>query len=778
MADSAATVVEPVVFQGVHASLSHDSALRHVSGAALYVDDLPEPVGLLHVHLGMSRKAHAKIVSMDLDAVRASPGVVIVLTAADIPGENDVSPVIHDDKLFADGEVVCVGQSLFAVAATSIAAARAAAAKAVVVYEDLPVAIDIAAARALDLKIEASQRMARGDAAAALAASPRRLQGTMAIGGQDHFYLEGQVALATPGESGDVHVWSSTQHPSEVQHLVARVLDVPHTSVTVEVRRMGGGFGGKETQASLFAAAAALVAVRTGRAAKARPDRDEDMVMTGKRHDFEVAYDVGFDDEGRLTGLALELASRCGSSTDLSPAINDRAMFHADNCYFLPAVEILSHRFKTHTVSNTAFRGFGGPQGMAAIERVMDAVAQATGLDPLLVRQRNLYGEGRDLTPYHQVVEDNVAPQLLAELAASCDYEARQAAIDAFNAASPVLKKGLALTPVKFGISFTTTHLNQAGALIHLYADGSILLNHGGTEMGQGLFVKVAQIVAEAFKVDVARVKITSTVTDKVPNTSATAASSGTDLNGMAALNAANTLKARLVEFAAKKWGCAEADVEFTPEGLRAGAELIPFNVLCRQAHMGRISLSATGYYATPKIHYDRATHTGRPFYYFAYGAACSEVLIDTLTGEMKVTRADILHDAGRSLNPAIDLGQIEGGFIQGMGWLTTEELVFGADGRLLTHAPSTYKIPTCGDRPAVLNVALWEAGRNVEETVHRSKAVGEPPLMLALSVLSAVSRAVASVADHKVFPDLDAPATPERILMAVEDVKRRGGRG
>ncbi|HWW27307.1 MAG TPA: xanthine dehydrogenase molybdopterin binding subunit, partial [Caulobacter sp.] len=602
-----------------------------------------------------------------------------------------------------------------------------------------------------------------------------RLQGAMAIGGQDHFYLEGQVALATPREGGDVHVWSSTQHPSEVQHLIARVLAVPHTSVTVEVRRMGGGFGGKETQASLFAAAAALVAVKTGRPAKARPDRDEDMVMTGKRHDFEIAYDVGFDDEGRLTGLSLELASRCGSTTDLSLAINDRAMFHADNCYYLPAVEIVSHRFKTHTVSNTAFRGFGGPQGMAAIERVMDAVAQATGLDPLEVRRRNLYGgEGRNLTPYHQTVEDNVAPQLLSALATSCDYEARQREIDAYNARSPVIKKGLALTPVKFGISFTTTHLNQAGALIHLYADGSILLNHGGTEMGQGLFVKVAQIVAEAFKVGVDRVKVTSTVTDKVPNTSATAASSGTDLNGMAALNAANAIKARLVEFAARKWGCDQAEVAFTPQGLRAGAELVPFETLCRQAHLARVSLSSTGFYATPKIHYDRATHTGRPFYYFAYGAACSEVLIDTLTGEMKVVRADILHDAGRSLNPAVDLGQIEGGFIQGMGWLTTEELVFSADGRLLTHAPSTYKIPTCGDRPAVLNIALWEPGRNVEETVHRSKAVGEPPLMLALSVLSAVNRAVASVADQKVFPNLDAPATPERILMAVEDVKRR----
>src|SRR4051812_31836173 len=607
MADSGAKLVEPVVFKGVHASLPHDSALRHVSGAAIYVDDIPEPAGMLHVHLGMSQRAHARIVSMDLSAVRASPGVVAVLTAQDIPGENDVSPVIHDDKLFADGEVVCVGQSLFAVAATSIAAARAAAAKAVVEYEDLPVAIDIAAARAADLKIEASQRMARGDAAAALAASPRRLQGAFAIGGQDHFYLEGQVALATPREGGDVHIWSSTQHPSEVQHLIAQVLGVPSSAVTVEVRRMGGGFGGKETQASLFAAAAALVAVKTGRAAKARPDRDEDMVMTGKRHDFEIAYDVGFDDEGRLTGLVLELASRCGSTTDLSMAINDRAMFHADNCYFLPAVEIVSHRFKTHTVSNTAFRGFGGPQGMAAIERVMDAVAQVVELDPLEVRRRNLYGgEGRNLTPYHQTVEDNVAPQLLAELAAACDYDARQREIDAYNARSPVIKKGLALTPVKFGISFTTTHLNQAGALIHLYADGSILLNHGGTEMGQGLFVKVAQIVAEAFKVDVSRVKVTSTVTDKVPNTSATAASSGTDLNGMAALNASNTIKARLVEFAARKWGCDESEVEFTADGLKAGAELIPFGALCRQAHLARVSLSSTGFYATPKIHYDR----------------------------------------------------------------------------------------------------------------------------------------------------------------------------
>ncbi len=769
MADSS----EPIL-RGVHTDAPHDSAARHVSGAAIYIDDLPEPPGLLHVHLAMSKKAHARIVRMDLTAVRASPGVVCVLTAADIPGDNDVSPVIKEDKLFADGVVTYVGQSLFAVAAETAAQARAAAAKAAVEYEILPHAVTIAQARAMGLTLEATQVMRRGEAEAGLAHAPNRLRAGFAIGGQDHFYLEGQVAMATPRE-GDMHIWSSTQHPSEVQHLVAHVLHLPHSAVTIEVRRMGGGFGGKETQPALFAAAVALVAAKTGRPAKCRPDRDEDMVMTGKRHDFEAEFDVGFEGDGTLTAVSMDLASRCGCTVDLSFAINDRAMFHVDNCYFLPTVKITSDRFRTHTVSNTAFRGFGGPQGMIAIERALDEVAFATGLDPLDVRIRNLYGgPGRDMTPYHQTVEDNVAPQLIDELEAACGYRARRAEIDAFNAGSPYLKRGLALTPVKFGISFTTTHLNQAGALLHLYADGSILINHGGTEMGQGLMVKVAQIVANAFQVDLACVKVTSTVTDKVPNTSATAASSGADLNGMAALNAAETIKARLVAFAAKKWNCAESDVAFTPQGVRAGKDLIAFGDFCRAAHIGRVSLSATGYYATPKIHYDRATHTGRPFYYFAYGAAATEVIVDTLTGEMKVLRADILHDAGQSLNPAIDLGQVEGGYIQGLGWLTTEELVFSSDGRLQTHAPSTYKIPTCGDRPAVMNVELWKGGRNVEETVHRSKAVGEPPLMLAISAFCAIGQAVAAVADGKLAPRLDAPATPERILMAVEDLKAR----
>jgi xanthine dehydrogenase large subunit len=777
MADSADPLLKAVIDGGAHAPVAHDSAERHVSGAAVYVDDIPEPKGMVHVHLASSPHAHARILSMDLSAVRSSPGVVAVLHAEDIPGENNVGPVIHDDPLFAAGEVICVGQSIFAVVAETRRAAITAAAKAAIDYEPLPAAVTIAQARAADLTIEPAQRMARGDAAAALAAAPRRLTGRLIVGGQDHFYLEGQAALATPREDGEMHVWSSTQHPSEVQALVAAVLGVPRAAVVVEVRRMGGGFGGKETQAALFAAAAALAAARTGRPAKCRPDRDDDMIMTGKRHDFEVAYDVGFDDEGRLAGIAVELASRCGATADLSPAINDRAMFHVDNTYFLPAVEILSHRFRTHTVSNTAFRGFGGPQGMLAIERVMDEIAAATGLDPLEVRRRNLYGPGRDLTPYGQSVEDNIAPELIDALAVSCDYAARQAEIDAFNAASPCLKRGLALTPVKFGISFTTTHLNQAGALIHLYTDGSILLNHGGAEMGQGLMAKVRQVVAEAFQVDAWRIRISSTATDKVPNTSATAASSGSDLNGMAALNAAETLKRRLVEFAARRWGASAETAAFTPAGFQIGAELMPFETLCREAHLGRVSLSAAGFYATPKIAYDRARHQGRPFYYFAYGAAASEVVIDTLTGELKVLRADILHDAGRSLNPAIDLGQIEGGYVQGMGWLTTEELVFDEAGRLQTHAPSTYKIPACGDRPKVMNMALWE-GDNRELTIHRSKAVGEPPLMLANSVFCAISRAVGSVGDHRIRPRLDAPATPERILFAVEDVRRRMAEG
>ena len=700
--------------------------------------------------------------------MHAAPGVVAVFTASDIPGDNDVSPVADDDRLLADGTVIFVGQPLFLVAATSQLAARKAASLAQVSYEALPATLTIAAAQAAHSLLEPTQRMVQGDPDAALASAPHRSSGQFDMGGQDHFYLEGQVALARPGEDGQVHVISSTQHPSEVQHLVAHVLAVPSADVTVEVRRMGGAFGGKETQAALFAAAAALVAAKTGRPAKFRCDRDDDMVMTGKRHDFRVSHEVGFDDQGRVLALKLLLSARCGATFDLSAGICDRAMFHADNCYFLPDVEILSERLKTHTVSNTAFRGFGGPQGMLAIERVVDDIAYTLGLDPLDVRQANLYGPGREVTPYGMTVEDNIAPQLIARLRADADYDRRRAAVAQFNACNIVLKKGIALTPVKFGISFTTTHLNQAGALVHVYADGSIQINHGGTEMGQGLYIKVAQVVAQVFAVPVAQVRITATRTDKVPNTSATAASSGADLNGMAAHFAAMAIRDRLTAFLARTFACAEDDVRFTGDGVTAGGAKLTFADLCRKAHRGRIQLSATGFYATPEIEYDRAAHKGRPFYYFSYGAAVSEVVIDTLTGEHRVLAVDILHDVGRSLNPDIDLGQIEGAFVQGQGWLTTEELVYDDNGRLLTHSPATYKIPTASDRPLHLRITLWD-GDNVKPTIHRSKAVGEPPFMLANSVFMALVHAVSAVApERRVMPRLDAPATPERILRAV----------
>ena len=751
--------------------IGHDSAARHVSGEALYIDDIPEPPGLLHLFVGQGSRAHARVTKLDLAAVRAAPGVVLVLTPADIPGKNDISPFAGDDPMFAEDVVRFMGQPLFCVAAESLPKARAAAALAVVEYADLEPLVTTEAARAAGSEIEATQEMRLGDARAAIAAAPLSVSGHLRVGGQEHFYLEGQVALAVPGEGEDLHVWTSTQHPTETQHVLARVLGCADAAITVEVRRMGGGFGGKETQSVQWAAMAALTALKTRRPAKIRLDRDDDMVMTGKRHDFEISWEVGFDEAGLLRGAAFDFASRCGHSADLSHAINDRAMFHADNAYCLQAAEIVSYRARTHTVSNTAFRGFGGPQGMMAIERALDAVALKLGKDPLDVRLANLYGVSGALTPYGQTVTDAVALPIMMELAEACGYRARRAAIARANAEPGCLKRGIALTPVKFGISFTTTHLNQAGALVHVYTDGSISLNHGGTEMGQGLNVKVAQVVADAFQVPLKAVKITSTRTDKVPNTSATAASSGSDLNGMAALAACNQIKDRLAAYAVAAFGHPPV---FTPDGVQLGDRTMSFKGFVNEAYLARVSLSAAGFYKTPDIHYDRATHTGRPFYYYAYGAACSEVVIDTLTGESRVLRVDILHDVGRSLNPAIDLGQIEGGFIQGMGWLTTEELVFDGAGRLTTHSPSTYKIPTAGDRPDVFNMAIWAPGENREATVGRSKAVGEPPLMLAISVFSALTDAVAAVGGHKVMPNLDAPATPERILAAVSDVRRR----
>ncbi|SFJ46428.1 xanthine dehydrogenase, molybdenum binding subunit apoprotein [Phyllobacterium sp. CL33Tsu] len=772
--------IQPItsILGGVHEKLPHESGHKHVAGTAEYIDDMPEPAGTLHAYLGLSQRAHAEIVSIDLDAVAACEGVVGVLTADDIPGHNDVSPAgKHDDPVFAVGKVEFHGQPIFAVIAETRQMARQAATKAKIEYRDLDHVTDVLEAERANYPLVIDPlKLERGDIVAAMSKARNRLVGEMRIGGQDHFYLEGHISFAIPAEDDEVIVYSSTQHPSETQHMVAHVLGVPSNAVTVNVRRMGGGFGGKETQANLFAAAAAIAAKKYNRAVKIRPDRDDDMVATGKRHDFHVAYEIGFDDEGRIEAVDATYSARCGFSADLSGPVTDRALFHADNCYFYPHVRLRSRPLKTNTVSNTAFRGFGGPQGMVGGERMIEEIAYALGKDPLDIRKANFYGgEGRNVTPYHQTVEDNIIPQIVAELEESSDYAARRAAILNFNRESRIIRKGIALTPVKFGISFTKTEYNQAGALVHVYADGSIHLNHGGTEMGQGLYTKVAQVVADEFQVDLDRIKVTATTTAKVPNTSATAASSGSDLNGMAAANAAQQIKARLVDFAVEKFGVAKEEVFFEPNTVRAGDNLIAFNEFIRAAYGARVQLSAAGFYKTPKIHWNRSEGRGRPFYYFAYGASVSEVSIDTLTGEYQVDRTDVLHDVGRSLNPALDLGQVEGAFVQGMGWLTTEELWWDAKGRLRTHAPSTYKIPLASDRPRQFNVNLASWSVNREETIRRSKAVGEPPFMLAISVLEALSMAVASVADYRLSPRLDAPATPERVLMAVERLREAG---
>ncbi len=754
-------------------SLAHDSAVLHVRGTATYVDDMREPDGLLHVVPGFAKDgAHGKIKSLDLTAVRNYPGVVAVLTAIDIPGVNDCSPSIGGDPILADGEIEFHGQVIFAVAAETRDAARRAARLAKIEIEVAKPAITVDDAIAMETRdVLPPYEFGRRDVGAALKSSTHRISESLLVGGQEHFYLEGQVGMAYPEEHGGMIVYSSTQHPTEVQHLMAKMLSVPDAMVTCECRRMGGAFGGKESQAAQWAALAALTARVTGRPAKCRLDRDEDMIMTGKRHDMRVNYEAGFDNSVRLSAVDVEFLSRCGYSADLSQGVNDRTMFHADNAYFYPAARIRSRRLRTHTVSNTAFRGFGGPQGMVFTERMMDAIAIKLGLDPLDVRKRNLYAKGRDVTPYGMKVEDNIAADLITQLERSSDYRARRAEIDKFNRQDGVLRKGLALTPVKFGISFTLTFLNQAGALVHVYTDGSVHLNHGGTEMGQGLYTKVAQVVAEEFGLPTNRVRITATTTAKVPNTSPTAASSGTDLNGMAAKNAASIIRQRLVDLASREWKVPKSRIRFEDGQVIIGNESVSFGDLAKKAHQSRVSLSSTGYYATPKVEWDRANAKGRPFLYFAYGAACAEVTIDTLTGEMRVDRVDILHDVGRSLNPAIDIGQIEGGFVQGMGWLTTEELVFDEQGKLRTHAPSTYKIPTASDVPEDFRVELYQSKGNREDTIYRSKAVGEPPLMLGIAVWSAIGNAVASLAPGKI-PPLDAPATPEAIMRAVKAMR------
>lgn len=761
--------------------IPHDSAALHVSGKARYIDDIPLPQGTLHLAFGLSKCAHGQITAMDLSAVRASAGVVAVLSWADWPQHisaemPDCSPSAHDEPLLAKGTVHYVGQPVFLVIADSHLNARRAARLGRVDYAHLPAILTIDAALAANSRFESGPVVwGKGDAPRAIAAAPHQVTGSFEIGGQEHFYLEGQIAAALPQESGDLQIYSSTQHPSEIQHKVAHAFHLPMSAVRVEVRRMGGGFGGKESQGNALAIACAVAARLTGKPCKMRYDRDDDMMITGKRHDCRIAYRAGHDDQGRITGIEFTHYFRCGWAQDLSLPVADRAMLHADNCYHLPHISITSHRLKTNTQSATAFRGFGGPQGMIGMERVLDHIAHAVGRDPLDVRRDNFYaaeasGGGisasmKQTTPFHMEVEDFIGHELVAKLAETSDYRARRAEIAAWNAGSPILKRGIALTPVKFGISFTLTWLNQAGALVHVYQDGSVHLNHGGTEMGQGLNQKVAQVAAGVFGLDLAAIKITATDTGKVPNTSATAASSGSDLNGMAAKAACEIIRGRMADFLGDKFGVAAASVRFAGGQVSVAGEVFAFAQVAAWAYQARISLSSTGYYATPKITWDRVRGRGRPFLYFAYGAAVTEVVIDTLTGENRILRADLLHDTGSPLNADLDIGQIEGAYVQGAGWLTTEELVWDDKGDLKTHAPSTYKIPACGDRPRVFNVALWDQP-NREDTVGKSKAVGEPPFMLGISAFFALSDAVASVGGR--YPHLNAPATAERILAAV----------
>jgi xanthine dehydrogenase large subunit len=758
---------------GVHSAVRHDSAAGHVTGAVRYLDDMPNAPGTLEAGLVLSPHAHARIRGVDFSRSLAIPGVVTAITAADIPGKNDIAPIRSDEPALAAEVAEYVGQPVAAVAAATLDQAWAAAKLAAIDYEPLPAVLTIEEAMARESFVSPPQLIVRGDVEAALKSASRRLAGELRCGGQDHFYLEGQIALAVPGESGDMQVWSSTQHPTEVQHGVAHLLGIPFNAVTVEVRRMGGAFGGKESQATIIAGIAAVLAWKARAPVKLRLPRDADMRATGKRHPFLIRYEVGFDDAGHILALDLVLAANGGNVADHTPAVLTRALCHADNCYYLPNVRLRGLPCKTNTVSNTAFRGYGGPQAMLAIETVIEAIARRLGLSVDTVRHRNFYGVGRnDVTPYGMKVEDNIIEPMLDELDRTVDLAAWRRAVEDFNRSSPVVKKGLATMPVKFGISFNHPALNQAGALVHVYTDGSVVLNHGGTEMGQGLFIKVAQVVAETFAIDLHHVRVSATSTAKVPNTSATAASSGSDLNGMAAMRACEEIKARMTAVAAEHFTLPESEIVFASNRVFAGNRSLSFAELAALAWERRVSLSAAGFYRTPKIHWDPATSTGRPFFYFVYGAAAAEVAIDTLTGESRVLRAELLQDCGRSLNPAIDLGQIEGAFVQGMGWLTSEELWWDGEGRLRTIGPSTYKIPGSRDVPAIFNARILADAPNREATIFHSKAVGEPPLMLAISVLLAVRDAIASLADYRHAPRLDAPATAERILAAIDDIR------
>ncbi|MBP1206997.1 xanthine dehydrogenase large subunit [Duganella sp. 1411] len=760
-------------WKAVGVARPHESAELHVLGQATYTDDIPELQGTLHAALGLSSKAHARVTAMDLAPVRASAGVVAVYTAGDIVGTNDCGPIIHDDPIFCAGEVMYVGQPLFIVVADTHDNARRAARRALVDYDELPVILTPQEAKAAESYVLPPMRLTRGQFQTAFDQAPRVVKGQLFVGGQEQFYLEGQIAYAIPREDSGMLVQCSTQHPSEMQHVVAHALGVHSHKVQVECRRMGGGFGGKESQSALWAAAAGIAAAKLRRPVKLRADRDDDMLVTGKRHCFFYEYEVGYDDSGKILAAKVDMTLRAGYSADLSGPVATRAVCHFDNTYYLSDVDIRAACGKTNTQSNTAFRGFGGPQGAIAIEYVIDEIARNLGRDALDIRRLNFYGKTeRNVTPYGQEIVDNVIEALTAELEQTSEYRARRNAIDAYNAGSPVLKKGLALTPVKFGIAFNVTHLNQAGALVHVYVDGSVLVNHGGTEMGQGINTKVMQVVAHELGLDMAHVRATATDTSKVSNTSATAASTGADLNGKAAQDAARQIRERLAAYAVKLYGDEDGQpVRFFDNAVHVNGHSVPFPELVQKAYLARVQLWSDGFYATPGLHWDPKTMNGHPFSYYAYGAAVSEVVVDTLTGEWKLLRADALYDAGRSLNPAIDIGQVEGAFIQGMGWLTTEQLWWNPAGKLMTHAPSTYKIPGISDCPEDFRVKLYDNG-NVEDSIHRSKAVGEPPLLLPFSVFFAIRDAISSVGGHRVNPPLNAPATSEEILRAISIVE------
>jgi xanthine dehydrogenase large subunit len=757
----------------------HESAAAQVAGAAHYIDDLPEVRGTLHAAPIMSTQAHGKLLGVDVSAALAMPGVVDVVLAKDIPGDPMLAAFAGDEPVFATDTVQFVGQVVGVVLATTVMQARKAARKVKLNIEALTPVLTVQQALKAQNYVLPPVHVRRGDAQSALKSAVHTLHGTLEVGGQEHFYLEGQIAYALPQEQNQWLIHSSTQHPGEVQHWVAHALGIANHAVRVECRRMGGGFGGKETQAGHLAVWAAIAAHKTGHAVKLRFDRDDDFMITGKRHPFAYEYSAGFDDTGRLTALKVMMAANCGFSADLSGPVADRAIFHTDNAYYLQHVDIASYRLKTNTQSHTAYRGFGGPQGVILIETIMGDIARQLKMDPLDVRMRNLYSDEaipgnaldtpvrRDTTHYGMRVEDNILQPLLSKLELTAQYRQRVAAISAWNSSSPVLKRGIAITPVKFGISFTATLFNQAGALVHVYTDGSVQVNHGGTEMGQGLHTKISQIVADELGIAFGKVMATASDTSKVPNASATAASAGTDLNGRAAQFAARHVRDNLAAFVCGLDGCGAGAVTFANGKITTPTATRSFEQVVGMAYANRIQLWSDGFYRTPKIHYDKTTLTGRPFYYFAYGAACTEVAIDTLTGESKVLKVDILHDVGRSINPAIDIGQIEGGFIQGMGWLTTEQLVWNDKGYLNTHAPSTYKIPTSGDVPEHFKVDLWPEP-NREDNVFGSKAVGEPPFMLGISVYEALRDAVSRARGDNVAVQLVAPATAENVLAAL----------